>query len=413
MIIKKFIAPTMAEALAKVKNDLGDEAVILKTRMNRPNGPKSGKKGSPADGKNVEITAAVETDNRSRFEMPSQAEDRELKILFDTSADAGHLKSEVEQPQLLPSERLSSLVEEVALLKKTIEQQVLRQVPQSFLGNFSAAMIEIGRQLIGRNFSEELTFSILARLANTEGALELSGTELRAQIRQLLVALIPPAEPIKLNPSGKTVVMFIGPTGSGKSSAIARTATQHKIKSGGKVAIITTDNFRADSNQQIKSFCRILGCPCGIVYTPEELALAIKSQNEGLLLVDTSGINPNCPGDIEEVEQYVQAAGADEIHLVTPAATPAGDIKALLNASRSIEIDRIFVTKLDETVAPGGIITAALNTGLKFSYASRSREISGDLNLVNPESLADALLAVANQPTVEPEFELEAVGIWQ
>ena len=109
----------------------------------------------------------------------------------------------------------------------------------------------------------------------------------------------------------------------------------------------------------------------------------------------------------------MQAAGADEIHLVTPAATPAGDIKALLNASRSIEIDRIFVTKLDETVAPGGIITAALNTGLKFSYASRSREISGDLNLVNPESLADALLAVANQPTVEPEFELEAVGIWQ
>jgi len=411
MIIKKFVAPTMAEALAKVKNDLGDEAVILKTRMNRKN-------GSPVDGKNIEITAAIETDSKARFEMPEQAPSSQTaagqaKTAADMPGPASETNPETKPAQLLPSERLRSLAEEIAQLRKAIEQKVVRQAPQSFLGNFSAAMIESGRLLINHNLSEELTFSILARLANSDGALDLDQAELKAQIRQLLVALIPPGEPIKIDPSGKTVVMFIGPTGSGKSSAVARAATRHKINNGGKVAIITTDNFRADSNQQIKSFCRILGCPCGIVYTPDELAMAIRSQSEGLLLIDTSGMSPTCAGDIEELKQLAQAANAHEIHLVIPAAMPAGDIAALLRATKPIKIDRIFVTKLDETIAPGGVITGALNAGVKFSYISRSREISDDLNLANPETLADALLAVENKPASEPEFELEAVGIWQ
>jgi len=401
MVIKKFIAPTMTEALAKVKNELGEQAVILKTRMNR-------KGGVSGEGKSIEVTAAVERDSKARFEMPEAT-----PVEAPENEHVVQIKPEFETSGMLPSEKLDSLVQEIAELKKVLDKNSRQTRTQSFFGNFSANMLEAGRGLIGKNLSEDLAFAIISRLAQSENALNLGKAEIQARIHQTLCSMIPAGEPIELKGNGPTVVMFVGTTGSGKSSAIARVATHHKISQGDKVAIITTDNFRADSSQQIKSFCRILGCPCGIVYTPEELSMAIKSQPEGLILIDTPGINPNDAKEIGELHTLIRAAKVHEIQLVVSASTPSVDVAKVISAFQEFSIDKILITKLDETIAPGGVISAVIDSGKCLSYTSCSREIPGQFGIAIPESLADAMTTEDSAEIIKPEWEMEAVGIWQ
>ena len=403
MIIKKFIAPTMPEALAKVKKELGEQAVILKTRMNR--------KGGGADGsKSVEVTAAIEREQKPRFETPKPeipATPIPNNRLEDFQDEDEPVSSE------LPSEKLETLIKEIADFKKILQENSRNSAPKSVFGNFSSAMLEIGRELISRNLSEELVFAIISRLADDEKALALDKAAIMNRVQQILCSLIPAGTPISPAKMGRTVVMLVGMSGSGKTSAIARIATHFKVENNFRVAIVTTDNFRADSSHQVKSICRILDCPCGIVYTPEELSTAIKSQTEGLLLIDTPGVSPDDSKGISEIAALAHAAKADEIHLVVTASTPARDVKKIIAAFEEFGIDRILLTKLDETEAPGGVITAAIESQKSFSYMTSSREIPGRFGIVSPEVLADALISESEMAEAKPEWEMEAVGIWQ
>jgi flagellar biosynthesis protein FlhF len=403
MIIKKFVAPTMAEALAKVKSDLGDQAVILKTRMNR----KAGGPGDSAD-KSVEVTAAIEKSAKSRFELP-QTEKAPVAIKKRVLES----ESETELKRALPSELLNQLVEEVAALTIAVNRKQSLMPPSTFFGNLSGEMIEIGRQLVRANISEQLALELTTTLAQSENALSLSKSEIKLQLKRLLSDMIPSGEPIIQKTTGATVVMFVGPTGSGKTSAIARVAMLNKLERNGQMAIISADNFRADSSQQIKSFCRILSCPCAIVFSPEELTMAIKSQDQGLLLIDTPGVNPRDSHDMGELQALVRAAKPHEIHLVVTAATPAKDMFDMLKAFGDFGVDKILITKLDETASPGGVVTAAIKSNKKLSYVSRSREIPGQFAVATSETLAEAVLSEASAEEDKPIWQTEVVGIWQ
>jgi len=141
--------------------------------------------------------------------------------------------------------------------------------------------------------------------------------------------------------------------------------------------------------------------------------MAIKSQPEGLVLIDTPGINPNDAEEIGELHTLIRAAKLHEIHLVVSASTPAVDVIKIVAAFQEFSIDKILITKLDETAAPGGVISAIIDSGKRLSYTSCSREIPGQFGIAMPESLADAMTAVDNAEIIKPKWEMEAVGIWQ
>lgn len=395
MIIKKFVASTMTKALAKVKDEFGDQAVILKTRMSRKSGGVGG-----LEGKNVEVTAAVETPTESRFEITSKPPS-ETDISSSSSSE-------------LPSEKIDRLTKEMVNIKKGFDEKSNPSTANSFFGYLSANMLKAGRDLVAHNLSEQLSHEIIINLAKSEDSLNLDEVEIKARIKQKLSSMISSGEPIETKDNGLTVVMFVGPTGSGKTSAVARVAMQYKIeKNENVVGIISADNFRADSSQQIKSFCRILGCPCGIVYSAEELSMAVRSKNQGLLLIDTPGVNPRDDRDMDELQSLIKAAKPHEVHLVVSASTPAKDMFNMLESFGEFSIDKIFITKLDETEAPGGVVTAVIGSGKRLSYISRSREIPGQFGIANPESLAIAVLTGVPVKEDKPQWQMEAVGIWQ
>ncbi len=141
--------------------------------------------------------------------------------------------------------------------------------------------------------------------------------------------------------------------------------------------------------------------------------MAIKSKSRGLLLIDTPGVNPRNDKEMDELQSLIKAAKPHEVHLVVSASTPAKDMVNMLESFGEFGTDKIFISKLDETEAPGGVITAVIGSGKRLSYVSCSREVPGQFGIANPESLAMAVLTGSPVKEGKPQWQMEAVGVWQ
>lgn len=189
------------------------------------------------------------------------------------------------------------------------------------------------------------------------------------------------------------IKIFVGVTGSGKSTAIAKAATQAKIK-GVKTLIISTDNVRAGANKQLEAFADILETDFVFVKGDRNLYEKISKigTNYDLILVDTPGINPFIEKEVQKVGETID--------------TISGDVILTLDSGRNtyeaIEISEMFSkigakfllpTRLDMTRRIGSIISVAGCCGLSFCSASVSSSIAKGLATVDNKSLAKLILA--------------------
>lgn len=383
MLIKKFIAPSLPEALSKVKNDFGEEAVILKTRFNNKGN------GIGKEGRFVEVTAAID-----KTEKPASQPELSPKVKVPPAKN--RLKAAVPKPvespapikpvqsasagPKSPSEILTEMRKDITNLKN----EFVLSRKESLFGQPSGLQLEAGRKLIEKHLPESLVLEVLNGMSSHETDIDNYWNTLLDRLADMLGQ----SEPIKIIETGATVVMLIGSTGSGKSSAAARLAFQITMEETTGVSLVTTDNFRADSREQLMSLANVIGCSCTAVRSPEELAVFLKTIKSGLVIIDTSGYSTR--GDIDELAAIVGAANPHEIHLVVPASAPAGDITDFVRDNPGFEIDKLFVTKLDQSLYRGGVVGAAIQSDLKFSYQCSSRELPGDLELFNPKTFVSA-----------------------
>ena len=188
------------------------------------------------------------------------------------------------------------------------------------------------------------------------------------------------------------IKLFMGTSGSGKSTAIAKTATQAKLKNI-SACIISTDNVRAGANQQLEAFAGILDvdfmfCKNGRILF--ETVKEIENKYE-LILIDTPGINPFVPEDVGKVSAFVEAVSADAILTMASG----------LNTYEAIEIAEVFTelgarylmpTRMDLTRRIGSLLSVASCCELGFCSAGVSASIAKGLAEITPRSLARLIL---------------------
>ena len=446
MVIKKFVARTLPEALTKVKKDFGEEAVILKTRFNNKN-------AAQGDTKVVEVTAAIENESvkTNRFKpqvavsekVPAEAAVNRIKgVQTGTTQDkpskeverqAIAASTDKKQPKPepedktpagdieigpLPSELLAQIKNEISIIKSNLEKKdtgreftseistdiynmvgdirkeigfIRKKGEESIFGQPRPAAVEFMRSLIARQIPEKMAIEAVRRLPDgvIDGDNMTIGWESLAEV---LSGYLEPGQPIQLSESGPTVVMLVGPTGSGKSSAAARLAFRYSMNESCPVALITTDNFRADSKEQLSSLARVIGCSFTSASSVDELSVLLKKFKEELVIIDTSGVSNR--QDMAELSALAVAAVPQEVHLVVPADISSAELHSFIQDYPEIGIDKVLVTKLDQTGHRGGIIGAAAGLGLKFSFESSSRELPGDFRLFDPESFVSAIKPV-------------------
>ena len=183
---------------------------------------------------------------------------------------------------------------------------------------------------------------------------------------------------------------IIGPTGAGKTAAVARLAAQAMV--GGHAArILTTDSGRAGGVAQLELLLQPLGLTPTVVADPEALAGAIGVAGAGTtVLIDTSGINPFQGREVAALAELLRASRAEPL-LVLPAGLDGEDSVEIAGNFAAIGARRLLVSKLDTTRRLGSILAAA-DIGLEFAGVSVGREIGPGTTPLSPAGLARVLL---------------------
>ncbi len=191
---------------------------------------------------------------------------------------------------------------------------------------------------------------------------------------------------------GQRVAVLIGPTGVGKTTTIAKLAANFALVAGKKVGVITIDTYRIAAVDQLKTYADIIGIPIQVAYSPKELREAItKMHDRDLILIDTAGRSQNNEIQIAELRNYLEGLNV-EIHLVLSATTKEADIEDVIRVFGVLPIDRIIVTKLDETTSHGVILQACSLANVPIAFLTTGQGVPEDIEVADGQRIAELIL---------------------
>ena len=186
--------------------------------------------------------------------------------------------------------------------------------------------------------------------------------------------------------------MLVGPTGVGKTTTIAKIAANFSLIDAKKVGLITVDTYRIAAVDQLKRYAEIIGIPLHVAFDPQELKEGIaKMKDRDLILIDTAGRSQNNFLQINELKNYLQDVDA-EIHLVISATTKSTDVDEIVRAFGQVSIDRVIITKLDETTSYGVILQTCQRTRAPLSFVTTGQGVPEDIEVATGEKLAQLIL---------------------
>lgn len=202
--------------------------------------------------------------------------------------------------------------------------------------------------------------------------------------------------PIKLIGKGPRVVFFVGPTGVGKTTTIAKLASEFKISQNKKVAIFTADTYRIAAQEQLASYASIMDTPLEILYLDEDINERIaKYHKYDLILVDTTGFSHKSneqKANLDRLLNSVSARFTKDVFLVLSAATKYRDLKDIVDAYSAFTDYNLIFTKLDETNAYGNVLNIKLYTGSDIGYVTMGQEVPIDIEIIDTQKMTNNLL---------------------
>lgn len=438
MKLKTYQASSMSDALAKVKRDLGRDAVILHTRSLK----RGGLLGIGARSI-VEITATADAKVLALRENARRAEHRPAPLrrrisespvpepiapnppapnlvardpgVPDPVAPAsGRCPPEPENrdtqtqqsdsKQRVPSSDDSALRREVVEIRSMV-RDLLRRSDRAEHPRAPAELIEYYTHLIGRDVCDELALDLLDRVSEN---LLRSKTEfwdihgrpvkrtgaspetVRDALQKAVREMLPPAAPLELKAIGRpTVVALVGPTGVGKTTTIAKLAANMKLREYKSVGLITIDSYRIAAVEQLKTYAQILKVPIVSVLSPDDIRSAIERMSGlDLVLIDTAGRSQRDDARVAELDTFLRAARPDQIHLVLSTTSREETIREAIDRFAPLGARRIIFTKLDEAVGLGVILNVLKSVDLRLSYLTNGQAVPDDIEIASAGRVA-------------------------
>jgi len=390
MQIKRFEAKNMTSALRLIKAELGPDAVILSARSLR--------KGKGFFGSmkyaGVEVTAASDT-RETRLKSGNaggmQTANQKLPNRQSTKGNQA-LEWDSHSPAALPAYGRSY----------PQKQHPASKVESSNHRTFSMLYQQMLAQGVDRHLASEIIDEIKRIPASQD--LVASG-ELNAHLKSILEDMGAWADRNAFVNGKPHLVAFIGTTGVGKTTTIAKLAARQANRRQKQVAVITIDNYGIAANEQLKSYTRIIGIPLETAVNPAELNRAIKKhQQKDLIFIDTPGINPNNPTQIRELESYFTKQPELQKHLVVSVATKEKDLRKILQAFQEVGVQRLLFSKVDESKTYGNMLNALIRSNIPLSFLSCGRRVPDDIEAGSIQKLVDMIFRVkklARNPATE------------
>ncbi len=371
MKLKTYVGGDLQEALARVKQELGPEAIILSTQSHRRKAAKSGW----GHRRGVEVTAAVD-----------------LAAAPDSlpTAQAWPVNSLEYGPVLF------RLQEELEDMKALLRQWMGEQGPPSWLVPHRE-LTALHEDLMRAGVHEQVIHRWLEKVKKLLQGKDQQKNNLKERALRQLMQAVEVVDPWKTPKAGPHRWTFLGPTGVGKTTTIAKLAVRAAFMKKKQVGLISLDNVRLGGHDQLAAYARITGLPLAAVQNRRELTEALEKMTDmDVILVDTPGRNPRAPELSRELHQLLGELPGLEHHLVLSATTKEGNLANTLQGFGGLPLASCIVTKVDESLEFAGIFNQLSTKGVPVSYLSTGQRVPEDIEQATRRRLVGLLLNPQN-----------------
>ena len=410
MIIKKFQGNTEKEAILLAKDELGKEAIVTNVKVIKPKGlARLFKKPT------YEITAALD-DTPPKQELSRREsiramfkdnpdiivdDEKEEKLFSDkekagTGSDSGkQLEQRISNLAMLLEKQINASKKEESEKKDDTENKGKEDSEKNEkTEKTNECLTLIREQLLTNEVDEQYINQLISEIEPTlkkDGSVEnmLSG------IYQKIVLKLGKTEVMGVTSGKARFVFFMGPTGVGKTTTIAKLASKLKLDKKLNVALMTADTYRIAAVDQLKTYAEILDVPLKVVYSDTEIKDAYEDmKNYDIVLVDTAGRSHRDKQQRDDIEKLINAIPAEQrdVFLVLSIVTKYKDLVRITKAYSEITKYRLIFTKLDETDTLGNIFNVKLLTGAPLSYVTFGQKVPNDISRLDAQMIAKQLL---------------------
>ncbi|MFG6340463.1 MAG: flagellar biosynthesis protein FlhF [Lachnospiraceae bacterium] len=411
MIIKKFTAKTEKEAIENARAELGEGVVVMNVKPVKNKGLFAFLK-SPM----MEVTVALEEESEKLTAAVSainsviassqnkEEEDAKSTPVIETSERRDRDNSNIIKER---RENNSAIEEKLDSLQSLLEQQLQKPEEEKeesgeeekeetetdkFMHLLHDTMLE---NEVDEKYAREIMDEIeLINKPNIPFDYAL------ANIYQKMILKFGKPSGIEPASNGIKLVFFIGPTGVGKTTTIAKIASKFRVDEKKKVALLTADTYRIAAAEQLRTYANILEVPFRVIYTVEEINKALEDfKDYDYILIDTAGHshqNTTQKDNMRNIIHSVDDRVESEVHLVLSATTKYKDLISIADSYKEMADYKLIFTKLDETTTLGNLLNLRLYTGASLSYVTYGQNVPDDIEDFNPQKTVKRLLGGKN-----------------
>ncbi len=413
MIIKKFLGKTEEEAVGAAKKELGDNVVIMNVKIVK-------RKGLMAlfQPKMTEITVALEEEKDTKSFPRANAGSVRGAVLQggrsvagggnslrqdDSLEDRASIEQKLDNLQSLlvsrfqqsESERRELVAEEEApdaeeaLQEEEAEEREEVTQQQRFMKLLYNTMLE---SEVDEKYANQIVDEV-----DVTGQSNLPFDYILGNVYQKMILKFGRAEGITQTEGHPRIVIFMGPTGVGKTTTIAKIASNYVVEEKRKVALLTADTYRIAAVDQLRTYANILEVPFRVIYSEEDTKEAIEEFGDyDYIFVDTAGHshqNEEQLGHTKNLVEILQENGDSQVFLVLSATTKYRDLLKIVSRYNQITDFQLIFTKLDETEVLGNLLNLKLYTDKPIAFVTYGQNVPNDIELFNPQKTVKQILS--------------------
>lgn len=408
MIIKKFQARTEEEALEIAKKELGNSVVLMNVKQVKKKGLFSILKPQM-----IEVTVALEEEPadqtvnlRSAVAAVSEIAQSQMRKEEAQKAEKVIKEAEPEHkvlekvPAVKPAEKKDdSVIEEKlnTMIQSMLEKQIgQKEEEKEGEKNDNIEIFKLLYNVMMENeMSEKYANQLIDDLDRTMKP-NMPIDFILSNVYQKMVLKFGKSCTITPAQNGPKVIYFLGPTGVGKTTTIAKLASKLSVEQKKKIALLTADTYRIAAAEQLRTYASILEVPFRVIYTAPEVQNAIADfKDYDYILIDTAGHSHNneeLRNSMKEMLNALDPSVEREVYLVVSATTKYRDLVSIADSYKEMAEYNLIFTKLDETTTLGNLLNLKLYTGAAMSYVTCGQNVPDDIADFNAQETVKLLL---------------------
>lgn len=417
MIIKKFQAKTEEEAIQAAKKELGEGIVIMNVKTVKPKGLRA-----LWYSKSVEVTVALEEERELQQRLQR---DNAGKTTVAPAKPAGEPGPSMIKPVLESSQNIEKKLDSLqTLLESQMQGEQVRKeavkdsgeatsqstadkaIPEKTESAAETAKLSenpeqdkfirlLYNTMLENEVDEKYANSILEDIEKSKNP-KLPIDAILASVYQKMILKFGKAEGILPAQQNPRVVLFVGPTGVGKTTTIAKVASQFSIEQKRRVALLTADTYRIAATEQLRTYANIMEVPFRVIYSGEELKDAVMDFKEfDYIFVDTAGHshqNGEQMDNTRELLESVRDVCEYQAFLVLSATTKYRDLLSIAAKYKEVGAYQLIFTKLDETTTWGNLLNLKLYSESPIAFVTYGQNVPDDIETFNPQKTVKAIL---------------------